>query len=242
MKVYLNSISGIPDALTSLLMSKRSWTPEAESEIRRLDRSVNNGDGTFTPLWASEDDIADYERRMKVLLRWGQKHITLLKFIDLSFTVEGIHRAGQDDWDAHAERYHNRIIRSSTRLAEFKKGEMSDWYKGKIIPTDEALDLLHMQLPETIEKDGVTYVRVVNGYIREDMKDDKDVKRGLYMLSIPSNFIFRCDLANFAHVYQNRNQNSAANPEVKMLAEECANLIRQYQPLITPDVLNAIQN
>lgn len=242
MKVYLNSINGIPDALISLLMSKRSWTPDDEKEVRMLDYRINTRFGEFYPCGADKDDIKDYEQRMKILLKWGQKHITLLKFIDLSFTVEGIHRAGQDDWDAHAERYHTRIIRSSTRLADFKKGEMSDWYKGKIIPTDEAIDLLNMQLPETIEKDGVTYVRAVNGYIREDMKDDKDVKRGLYMLSIPSNFIFRCDLANFAHVYQNRNQNSAANPEVKMLAEECASLIRQYQPLITPDVLNAIQN
>ena len=51
----------------------------------------------------------------------------MLDFVTISVTVEGIHRAGQDDWDAHAKRFDNRIIRSSTRLADFSEGEMSDY-------------------------------------------------------------------------------------------------------------------
>ena len=71
----------------------------------------------------------------------------MLRFIDISVTVEGLHRAGQDDWDSHAARFNNRIIRSSTRLASFGY-EMSEWYQDKIIPTDAALDLLGIEAPE----------------------------------------------------------------------------------------------
>lgn len=241
MKVYLNSIDGIADAFVSLLMSKRSWTAEKEAGIRDLCDRVLTRYGQLrsdAPL----EDIAEYERYMRALLKWGTHHITLLKFIDLSFTVEGMHRAGQDDWDAHAQRFHNRIIRSSTRLADFQAGEMSDWYRGKIIPSNEALQHLGMELPEKIDVDGKTYVQAVNGYIREDLKDNKDVKRGLYMLSIPSNFIFRCDLADFAHVYQQRGQHGGANPEVKQGAEKMADLITYFQPMITREVLMDVRN
>ena len=58
---------------------------------------------------------------------------------------------------------------------------MSDWYKGKIIPTDLALASLGIELPETLEVDGQKYIKRINGYVREDCKDDRDVKRGLYM-------------------------------------------------------------
>ena len=50
---------------------------------------------------------------------------------------------------SHARRFDNRIIRSSTRLAEFSDGEMSDYYKGKIIPTDEALNILKVMSEDT---------------------------------------------------------------------------------------------
>lgn len=241
MKVYLNSIDGIADAFTSLLMSKRSWTPEKEAAIRELCERVLTRGGEIrhdTPA----DDLVEYEKKMRALLKWGTHHITLLKFIDLSFTVEGMHRAGQDDWDAHAQRFQNRIIRSSTRLADFQAGEMSDWYRHKIIPTDEALQQIGWELPEKIDIDGTLFVKAVNGYIREDLKDNKDVKRGLYMLSIPSNFIFRCNLADFAHVYQQRGQHGGANPEVKQAAEMMVDLITASQPMITREVLLDVEN
>lgn len=241
MNVYLNSVDGIADAFVSLLMSKRSWTPEKEGCIRDLCSRVLTRKGEIRGD-ASDADLEAYEKHMRALLKWGTHHITLLKYIDLSFTVEGLHRAGQDDWDAHAQRFQNRIIRSSTRLADFHAGEMSDWYHGKIIPTDLALEQLHIALPEQIEQDGQTYVRAVNGYIREDLKDNKDVKRGLYMLSIPSNFIFRCNLADFAHVYQQRGQHGSANPEVKEMAEMMADLIGNAHPMITRGVLLDVNN
>lgn len=146
----------------------------------------------------------------------------MLRFIDLSFSVYGLHRAGQDDLDSHAMRMNNRIIRSSTRLADFSDGEMSDYYAGKIIPTDMALASLGITTPDEIVVDGKTYVRAVNGYILKGMENSKDVKRGLYMLSIPSNFVFRISLTEFAHVFKERNESGGANPEVKMAVESMA--------------------
>lgn len=230
MKVYLNEITGIADALVSMYMSKRSWTRESETKIRNLCYRVLNPRGGILPQTTIvEQDAHDYNHLMDTLLNWGQRHITMLRFIDFSITVEGLHRAGQDDWDSHAQRFNNRIIRSSTRLATFTD-EMSEWYQGKIIPTDLALASLGITTPNSIVSDGSTYVKTTNGYIREDMKNNMDVKRGLYMLSIPSNFIFKCDLTNWSHVYKERNNLGSANPEVKMVSEEIATQVEEFQP------------
>jgi hypothetical protein len=234
MKVYVNEITGIADAFVSLQMSKRSWSREKETHIREVCAAINDRSGHRL-----EDDVLqsaniertwvdEYSAWMKSLVKWGTSHITLLRFVDISVTVEGLHRAGQDDWDSHAKRFNNRIIRSSTRLATFDY-EMSDWYAGKIISTDSALELLGLEVPAEIVKDGQTYVKSVNGYVRQDLADDKDVKRGLYMLSIPSNFIFKIDITEWGHVYKERRQGSGANPEVQALAEEIAEQVGGFQ-------------
>ena len=222
MKVMLRKISGIDDAIITMYMSKRSLTLEKENHIRSLvDANIikeYTEDGL--PIGALKEKISDeLVDMLDKLFRWGQRHITMLRFIDFSFNIYDLHRAGQDDLDAHAMRYNNRIIRSSTRLADFHPGEMSDYYKGKIIPTDQALDILNIDIPEEIEVDGNIYVKTTNGYILKSLKDDKDVKRGLYMLSIPSSFIFRCNLTEWAHVYKERNRTGTANPEVKECVE-----------------------
>lgn len=240
MKVYLNKIDGIADAIVSMYFSKRSWTPEKDREIRLLCDTVLDRNG-FLRLDADPEDIEKFKKDFGVLLKWGKKHITLLKYIDLSFTVEGLHRAGQDDWDAHAERMHNRIIRSSTRLSKFGN-EMSEWYQGKIISTDMALERLGINLPATITIDGKQYSKVINGYVLDEYKEDKDVLRGLYMLSIPSNFIYRVDLANFAHIYKMRGNHGGANPEVKIVAETSCDLLEAAQPQITRDLLVQIES
>lgn len=223
MRVFLNSIVGIDDAIVSMQMSKRSWTREKEIEIRKTVKEV------FDPVTGihnnySPDSFLKFDRWMKKLTSIGICHITLLRFIDFSITVEGVHRGGQDDWDSHAERFDNRIVRSSTRLATFGN-EKSTYYADKILSTDDALAILGLSLPETVKRDGVTYVRATNGYIREDYVDSNDVKRGLYMLSIPSNFIFKINLTEWAHVYKERNKDGSANPEVKELCEAIADLI-----------------
>ena len=226
MKVYLNEITGMADALVSMYMSKRTWTPELDKEIR-----------TDWHMDAYRHKVYDEEmgerttKRIESFCKYAWMHTTMLDFVTISATVEGIHRAGQDDWDAHACRFNNRIIRASTRLADFDEGEMSDFYKGKIIPTDVALlQHFHTCLPPEIVEDGQVYVKAPNGYILKEMKDNRDVKRGLYMESIPSNFIFKCNMAQWAHVYRLRNKNGTANPEVKQLAEMLQDEVEKQMP------------
>lgn len=247
MKVYVNSIHGIDDAITSMFMSKRTWTREKEERIRRICSLMLDEDGTYNwddnnyavfVMREANNEFSDY---MNKLVKWGTRHITMLRFVDVSCTVEGLHRAGQDDWDAHAMRFNNRIIRSSTRLATFEGNEVSDFYKGKIIPDDVAAKICdEIYLPEKITKGGVAYVRATNGYIREDMKDDKDVKRGLYMECIPSNFIFKVNITELAHVFKERNKDSGANPEVKELCESLISQITEKVPWFTREMFESI--
>lgn len=248
MNVYLNRIDGIDDAIVSMLFSKRTWKKETENRIRNINRLINEPIGRYIPqdsVFASQNEklYEEYNDYLDKVVKWGTKHITLLKFIDISVTVEGIHRAGQDDWDAHAQRFQNRIVRSSTRLATFDEGERSDFYYDKILPTDVVLKVLGLDVPEYVTgEDGTKFVKTVNGYVREDLKDNKDVLRGLYMLSIPSNFIFRCNLADWAHVYKERGKHSGANPEVKALAEEIADQLELFQPKFTRELWMKVQN
>ena len=164
-----------------------------------------------------------------------------MRFIDMAITVEGLHRAGQDDWDSHARRFNNRIIRSSTRLSRFDY-EMSSWYQDKILPTDLALKALGMEMPQEINVDGKTYVRAVNGYILKGMEEQKDVRRGLYMLSIPSTFLFKVDLTDWCHVYKERYAGGTANPEVKQCCEAIADQIESFIPMFNRDLFLKVQN
>jgi hypothetical protein len=241
MKVYLNSITGIDDAIVSMYMSKRSWTREKELDIRNTVARCTDRYG-FPHVTQDVVIYNNFTKDFDTLLKWGTKHFTMLRFIDFSVTVEGLHRAGQDDWDSHSQRFNNRIIRSSTRLATFSNGEMSDWYKDKILPTDAALSILGLKVPEKIEYDGNTYVKSVNGYILEQYKNDKDVKRGLYMLSIPSNFIFKVNFTELAHCIKERDINGNANPEVKLFVEDLLTQITNAYYKINRELFYAIPN
>lgn len=239
-KTYLNEITGIADAIVSMYMSKRNWSRELEDEIRSVCWSVLDNKGRFNRN-APADELEKFNDWLERLIKWGWKHITMLRFIDMSITVEGLHRAGQDDWDAHAARFNNRIIRCSTRLATYSY-EISEWYQTKIIPTDIALAELGITAPDSVNIKGKTYVKAVNGYIEESMKDNPDVKRGLYMLSIPSNFIFKVNLTEWAHVYKERNKKGNANPEVKLCCESIADQIELFQPSFNRELFEKIKN
>lgn len=243
MEVYLNSIHGIDDAMVSMLMSKRSWTREKELDIRALCEYLIDRNGF--PNWTLADpkDIAEFNDQLDILVKWGKKHTTLLRFIDISVTVKGLHRAGQDDWDSHAKRFDNRIIRNSTRIKGVNFGyEMSDYYRDKILPTDLALKELGVDIPDKITVDGKEYTKAVNGYILDEYKDKEDVKRGLYMMSIPSDFIFKVNLTEWAHVYKQRNATSNANPEVKKLCELIAGQLYIAYDQFNRDLWMEIEN
>ena len=239
MNVYLNKITGIDDAITTMYFSKHSWTREKEETIRDVVfNSTNLIDGSYYDEDDSNDKFIDY---MDKLCKWGTRHATMLRFIDLSVTVDGLHRGGQDDLDSHAKRMDNRIIRASTRLGDFSSGEMSDYYKDKIIPTDVACEQLNIELPEVINVNGETFLKAVNGYIREDLKDKRDVKRGLYMESIPSAFIFKINLTEWAHVYRERNMNGTAHQEVKECVEEIQSQLEDMMPWFNRELVMKIQ-
>lgn len=240
MNVYLNEITGIDDAFVSMFMSKRSWSRELECEIRTVCKNVLTHNGALKKD-CDKQDLEKFNGWMDSLLKWGWKHITMLRFIDFSITVEGLHRAGQDDWDAHACRFNNRIIRSSTRLANFGN-EISEWYEDKILPTDIALKNLGLSIPEEVFINGETYVKAINGYVRKDLANNSDVKRGLYMLSIPSNFIFKVNLTEWAHVYKERNAQGAANPEVKLCCESIADQLETFHKQFNRDLFRKIEN
>ena len=244
MNVYLNKITGIDDAIVSMYMSKRTWTRELEEKIRDATYLCTKRSGGLHTTGISErhQQVVDFFiGELNKLVKWGKRHMTMLRFVDISVTVEGMHRAGQDDVDSHAMRFNNRIIRSSTRLAKFGN-EMSEYYQGKVIPTDVALAALGITTPEKIVYEGETYVRTVNGYVREGMENSKDVLRGLYMLSIPSNFIFKCQLTEWAHVYKERNENGTANPEVKKFCEAVCDQLEAMVPQFNRELLAAIPN
>lgn len=243
MKVYLNKITGIDDAIVSMYMSKRTWTRELENKIRDVcNRLLTSTGSLYTGEHHWLEDYMFFMDNLNKLVKWGARHMTMLRFVDISVTVEGMHRAGQDDVDSHAKRFDNRIIRSSTRLAKFKEDEMSDYYRGKIVPTDVALAALGVVTPDVIMYNGQEYVKTVNGYVLKGMEENKDVIRGLYMLSIPSNFIFKCQLTEWAHVYKERNQDGTANPEVKEFCESVCDQIERFVPQFNRELFNRIPN
>lgn len=241
MKVTVNSITGFEDAFVAMYMSKRTWTPELDYDIRTTCESALDKKGNIINECDAEK-IEKFNKWLEMLLRMGRKHITVLRYIDISIMTEGMHRGGQDDIDSHAKRFDNRIIRSSTRLAEFSDGEMSDYYKGKIIPTDEVLKILKIDIPDSFEFMGRVYYKSPNGYIKEGYQDNKDVKRGLYMLSIPSNFVSKINLCEWGHVFKERNANSGANPEVKQWAEDVMKQITDMHKQITREYTLSIEN
>lgn len=236
MKVYLNELNGLWAAIDAMYFSKRSWSREVELKV--MDAYERNFDR-----WGKRKDEIDDEMQnyIDLLFKWSPKHITLAKFFDFSFTIADLHRGAQDDFDSHAERLNNRILRSSTRLAKFGV-EKSDWYKGKIFSTDEILEKCGIQKPAEVILDGVNYVSTVNGYIREDLKDNKDVLRGLYMLSIPSNFTFKCNCTEFAHIVKERDKLSHAHPELREMIEECKRQLREHIPNLTDEFYYKVKN
>lgn len=251
MEVYLNKVTGIDDALVSMMMSNRVWTKEREDEVREMCSICTDDAGALKKIINNSnsarllnEEIAKLSKKIDSLVKIGKRHITLLRFIDFSFTVNGLHRAGQDDWDAHAYRFNNRIVRASSRQQRnpVKTEDKSDWYKGKILSTDEMLEKCNIDIPKEVELDGQKFVKVMNGYAVADLKEDPDVLRGLWMQSWPSIFIFKVNLVDWCHVYQERNSEGNAHPEVKMLAESCAATITAAIPQFNRELFMEVKS
>ena len=241
MQVKVNSISGFEEAIVSMFISKRTWTPELDSEIRNVCNEVLLKNGKRWD-YATQSDLEQFCSWMQSLVKMGKKHITVLRFLELHMMTTGMHRGGQDDIDAHVKRFENKFIRSSTRLATFNEGEVSDFYKGKILTDGQACSILGFELPNELEYNEQIYVKSTNGYVLKEYKNDKDVKRGLYMLSIPSNFVSGISVCEFAHVYKQRNELGSANPEVKLWAESVMVQLTEFIPEITREYMLEVEN
>lgn len=251
MKVTITSIAGFAEAFESMYISKRNWTESNAKNIRRICHQIENniqtminGENIVSAFYSmSDDDIEIFKDMIQKFKNISKKHITLGRFIDVTIMTEGIHRGAQDDIDSHARRFENRIVRSSTRLANFNQDEFSSYYSDKVMTTDNMLLNMNKMLPDTIVEtksgdfianynyngglDDIAniWMKTPNGFCKREYYDNKDVRRGLYMLGIPSNFISKINITEFAHVYKLRNNNGSANPEVKQWAETVMNQI-----------------
>lgn len=172
MKVHLYKVSGYEEAIMSLRMSKgKFYSPEKAKHVQELVRVCTNAMGRlstekeygfevdalrFTEGLVGDSIVTgDYEcdtREFKRLLgltfdnAMGKfTHHTLMKYIDISFFTEGLHRGAQDDLDAHAIAFNNRITRFSTRLAEIEEPTLSEWYEDKLIPFHDAHHIILAQ-------------------------------------------------------------------------------------------------
>ena len=219
MQIYLSSYTGWKDAFQTMFMSRGTWTPELAFEIAFVCNQCLNGNGTIKTT-SDHDSMEKFNKWRNLLFKWGKTHITLLKFMDFCFIVQGLHRGATDDWDAHAQRYNNRIVRLSTRLSAMKNVDeesndliMSDYYQDKVLTLGQVVNILGIELPETIKKDETTFVRGINGYVREDLKDDGDAKRGLYPLGFSNLFIFKCNIVEYAHVRDLRMKKTEGHPQ-----------------------------
>ena len=114
MEVYLNRLDGWDDAIISMFLSKRTLTRELEMEIRKAVYESTSHNPEYGPIGALMGDDANNKvgNWIDKFIKWGQKHITMGRFLDFSFTVYNLHRAGQDDLDSHAKRLENRSIRA----------------------------------------------------------------------------------------------------------------------------------
>jgi thymidylate synthase ThyX len=274
MEFKLFKVSGYEEAIMSLRMSKGKFYSWGKAlDIQRLVYAVTDQQGFI----ASEEeysakmqildglpgkltgnyekDIEEFERLLQLSFNnaMGEhKHHTLIKYIDISFFTEGLHRGAQDDLDAHAIAFNNRITRFSTRLAEISDTKLSEWYEDKVIPFYEAFDLIDLQMeeqnapanyyPEFITgPNGDRYRHTPFGYVLDKYSQvpaknglAKDVQRGLIPLGLESNAIWKTDIFNLRYVYKMRSKLTKANPELKAGMEQLADQLEKLVPVFGP--------
>lgn len=163
-------------------------------------------------------------------------HHTLMKYIDVTFITEGLHRGAQDDLDAHAIAFNNRITRYSTRLAEITETPLSDFYKDKLIQFSETP--FYKDMPDAINDGSGTFEKTPWGYVHEKYATfpakngrDRDVQRGGMPIGMESNAIWKIDLASLRYVYHMRSKLSTANPELKIGIEQLADQLETSLPV-----------
>ena len=251
--IRLVEITGVKAAFASLLMSKWSYTPEKYKEISDLVDIYTNSKNGFMNLDINRkantpekfDEIVGW---LNKAAKWGlgydemfdcwmdDGHETLLRFIDFTFFTEGLHRGAQDDLDAHAVRFNNRIVRSSTRLAVKDGVELSDWYKDKVMGFDEITEYVDEKgeryFPSVFKTGDNTWIKKPGGYVLKGYENDPDVCRGNYPLGLASNAIWKINFVDLMHVYMRRNKYTHASPELKEVIEQLVDQVEEYLPIL----------
>ena len=194
------------------------------------------------------DLVRSFENRLSKVFKIGKKHITLLRFIDFAFMIDGLHRGGTDDFDSHAERFDNRIIRMSTRTEKLygtnPKIALSDYYNEKIIPFGEFIKIITLEsgvdvetiLPLKININDKDYVRTFGGYVLETEQNNPDVLRGMIPLAISNVFGFKSCITEFAHVVKMRDFNGDAHEEIKIMVYGITKLLNLIHALLAYDL------
>lgn len=263
MEFKLYKAAGYEEAINSLRMSKgKFYSWEKAVEIQQLVYLVTDAQGFIIDphdyevkldLVSEENnkitgdyeaDVAEFKRLLQLTFNnaMGEfKHHTLMKYIDVAFFTEGLHRGAQDDLDAHAIAFNNRITRFSTRLAEIDQNVLSKWYQDKVISIYDAQKHIGQQLPQEIETDEGTFLLTPFGYVQERYAQvpaknglAKDVQRGGMTLGLASNAIWKTDLFNLRYVYKMRSKLTKANPELKIGMEQLADQIEKHIPVFGP--------
>jgi hypothetical protein len=256
MKVNLISFSGWQDALNTLFISRGNWNEDISNKIHKYTTACTDSFGRLNidSLFLTDQEKKEFKSWLDSLFRYGKMHITMLRFLDACFVVSGLHRGGQDDFDAHAKRFDNRIIRLSTRIAAMKDTipetmdlPVSDFYKDKILTLGQVCKILGYELPENVLFEGQLYSRSLNGYVVQDMKDDPNVKRGLYNLGLSSTFIFKVNMCEYPHVRDLRSrhdgihkQRGHAHPELWDLMDMLDKELYDVSSYFGPDLFDNV--
>jgi len=263
----LYKVSGYEEAINSLRMSKgKFYSWEMAEAIQQLTYAVTDHQGKIVTapqynlaLFALEGAGIDVENHKKITGIYGKdidefkrllqltfnnamgefKHHTLMKYIDVSFFTEGLHRGAQDDLDAHAIAFNNRITRFSTRLAEIDQNLLSEWYQDKIIPFSETP--FYSDMPNELYGENGKFIKTPFGWVIEKYAQvpaknglAKDVQRGGMLLGMASNALWKTDLFNLRYVYKMRSKLTKANPELKEGMEQLADQIEKHIPVFGP--------
>lgn len=205
---------------TILMSDCESITSAFIDFVSRTDNDINQMNINTSTLI---DDIIWYRKMIRSAINCGNKHTTLLRFVDFTFVVDGLHRGGQDDFDSHAKRLESRIVRMTTRTLNNEKiNDISDFYKGKIMTFTDLVNTFN--LPEVTEFDDETFVRTPFGYVNEEYANDRDVLRGNVPLAVSSMFTVKVNMTEFCHIVRERAPGTAAAPElqemIRMLVDD----------------------
>lgn len=271
MEITHIALSGYDDMVRAIYMSNKKYNDELEMKITRGEylRKLSPEKRKKLEEVSNDNEIYNEYRKMidiafniacgTLYKKTDEKgaitpdqiqlcHSTIGRFLDISCTVDGLHRGATDDFDAHARRLDSRIVRRSTRTNSPDEIILSDWYKDKVIPfgdldghtvtevinVKESTDC-EIKLPSTIIVNNKVYRKSRFGYVADEFKDNYDVLRGLTPLGMSNLFTFKCNITEWAHITKLREPGTHAAPELQQMIQMINQAIEQMEPRLNHD-------